>query len=216
MATNVFDYIKSQGELFIDKLYGSESNDARPCWACKAIYQSLSSLAKTYITRLIFIDNHQFTPDDLLGWLSSGLEHLNQVVINELSSLKIIKRKGSFYIINPYFREFFMLALCDPKVPWQHSDDAIVIENEPTIGTIEKYCSDKWNAILRYLVTSKLSSDVHNTIQSYFKEAGYLAIGEDEARTKRLMITAKGYEYILKDQQAQVIDSFNLFQISVI
>jgi len=212
----VFDFIRSQSDEFFDNLYGSDSHDNRDAsWCCKAIFQSLPSLAKSYLMRIIFIDNHQFCADDLVYWLSTEYEDLNQLVINELSSMKIIKRKGNnHFFINPFFREYFLFSLCDCIPPWTHLDDQQILKNEPSLLKIESYCRDKWNSILKYLITSK-NNDIHKTIQNFFIKSQLMAMGEDEHQNKRLMITAKGYEYILKDQQTQVIQifgfPFNLF-----
>ena len=216
MASSVFDYLREQSEEFLDSLYTNT-------WACKAVFQSLSALAKNYVIRLMFLHDHTFTSDDLVCWLSTGKEKLNVIVIKELLVLKILKKKEKkTFFMSDNFRENLKMALTDPFVPWDsHEKDQVEdighedlsdrsgkrIKRESnlvSVDIIESHCNHKWDALLRYLVTSQATKDVSETVKNFFKSADLMANGYDEHGKKRMLITAKGYEYMLKDQQTQV------------
>ena len=216
MSTSVFDYLREQNEEFLDSLY-------RSTWACKAVFQSLSALAKNYVIRLTFLHDHTFTSDDLVSWISSGKEKLNVIAIKELLVLKILKKKEKkTFFMGENFRENLKVALIDPIVPWDgnvincivvpgHDDVAGNNGKKMKTGSnfvrmedIETHCNQKWDALLRYLVTSKDTKDVSDTIKNFFRSAGLMEMRSDEYGKKRLLITAGGYEYMLKDQNTQV------------
>lgn len=78
---SVFELIGSQTAYQIDKLYQSS-------WACKAIFQSLSSLSKIYVMRLLFIESPVATYE-MLDWVKTSNYDIHQKSIEELLLLRI-------------------------------------------------------------------------------------------------------------------------------
>ena len=216
MSRTVFDYLCEQDEETLNRLYGKGATEEcngegttsrHASWACKAVFQSLSALAKAYVVRLLFVGDQAFTSKNLLGWISADSEELNKQIFMELRKLRIFLKtdRKHFYRLNPYFRENMKVALCDPAVPWPSAPGEEPADvSAPTLQEISTYCNERWDAVLRFLVTTKHTGGIQSSTEIFFKDAEFIAKGTDEYGRKRLLITAKGYEYLLKDQQTQV------------
>mmetsp|Transcript_3201 Transcript_3201/g.6805 ORF Transcript_3201/g.6805 Transcript_3201/m.6805 type:complete len:111 (-) Transcript_3201:11-343(-) len=93
---SVFDQIRAQPGVVMDKIY---SGSARPGvedakanqspWACKAVFQSLSSLAKCIVMRMLFMET-EFLPSDLAEWAAPGAKQSSRDAFDELVSLHIV------------------------------------------------------------------------------------------------------------------------------
>lgn len=53
--SSIFDFLSEQPDSVIDRLYECGEQCSQSPWACKAIFQSLSPLAKLHVTRLLFV-----------------------------------------------------------------------------------------------------------------------------------------------------------------
>ena len=101
MSSSIFEWLQTQPSAVIDKLYGcqvppssssqSNGNTSQAPFVCKAVFQSLSALAKNYLIRLLFIEK-SVTCQELGHWVSGGYrkpEHL--AAVEELIKLNILK-----------------------------------------------------------------------------------------------------------------------------
>ena len=169
---SVFEFIKSQTGNQKDKLYQSS-------WACKAIFQSLSSLSKIYVMRLLFIEKSIETYE-LLDWIKVNNNDLHQKSLDELLLLRIFietissssnsnnnnddddviyigdniinKHKAlSSITMNKIFQDNFKITICSPIEPWSN------ISLKPdkfniTSDILDNFSLDKWNEVLKTLV----------------------------------------------------------------
>jgi len=200
-----FEFLCSQSDDFFDRLYGSE--DA--CWACQSVFQSLSAVSKTFVLRLMFLGAAQYTSEDSLSWLIEDASDVNASSLKEMMNVRIVHRREGRFSMNMNFQQNFKLSLNNCLSPWyshmKFEETSGMPLSAPSVTDIEARYSKKWNAILRYLVTTEDSaSGVHETAKRFFLSSGLVAVGIDEGGVQRLLITVHGYEYMLKDQATQV------------
>lgn len=217
---SIYDFIATQPEIMINKVYGSSDvdNNYSP-WACKAIFSSLSSLSKNYIFRNLFI-LEPLNVSELEKWVKPELKHLHLSAIDELMKLRILieynpsnndntlssSRYKQKLQMNSYFRKGFQYALCNPIEPWSNSPYSLQLRTDkkaPSKNDLDKFSMDKWNNVLRYLLNVQLPSSVvsnDSIIITFLKKAGLVV----ENNKRSFEITSSGYEYMLKDHQSQV------------
>jgi hypothetical protein len=215
---NVFQWVGDQPESFIDRLYGMKSdafamddtmNDTcvdiviEAVYACRAIFQSFSSLAKTYTMRLIFLDSIHV--NDMAAWSNDQSAHA--AILNELQRFRIILSEDNsvegvsvpkFFTINQHFRKHFFQSLTIPSEPWSDIRDR-PSTTKVSDEEIDRIAMDKWNNILRYLLNLSIpeSSMPSKSITEFMRK--HMAI-----ITEQRSLTSKGYEFMLKDYRSQI------------
>ena len=220
---SIFDQLKDQPRMVLDKLYEglalSDKEKSYSPWASKAVFQSLSAVAKCLVMKLLFVEA-PFAPEDFIGWAgSSSSSKACHEAFDELVSLRIIttidnishadvKPSGNqTHQLNPYFQNSLRKTLASPVEPWSSHSSRQVLNNVPTHEVLDKFCMDKWNEVLGFLVNLLPPSALPSNILVVFvRRAGLMADAVDTNGRKALLITAKGYEYMLKDYHAQVWD----------
>lgn len=232
MATSrssLFEQLKSQPRIVLDKLYEgaplSVKVSTHSPWACKAVFQSLSAIAKCFVMKLLFVEV-SFTANDFLMWGGSpSSEALCEEAFSELLSLSIIVTvEGSHsdatsvernYRLNPSFQSSLKKTISNPVEPWYGCSTTtgtgaanVATKKSFTPEELDQFSSEKWNEVLGFLVNLlPPSSQPTNILLVFVKRAGLMAEGVDASSGKRgLVITAKGYEYMLKDYLSQVWD----------
>ena len=101
MSNSIFEYLQSQNQAVLNNLYGRESADAsgrisknvQAPFVAKAVFQSISAVAKNYVMRLIFV-NHAMTYLEMGDWMIHGArraEHL--AVLSELIKMHILEEE---------------------------------------------------------------------------------------------------------------------------
>ena len=91
--SSVFTYILSHPDpTFLDDLYGRDTTQraADQALSCKTVFQSLATLTKNYVIRLLFLSSTPFKIHELVDWVKPGHldEHLSSV--QELIRYRII------------------------------------------------------------------------------------------------------------------------------
>jgi transcription initiation factor TFIIH subunit 4 len=193
---SIYEYIRNEKPLTVDKMYGRipkvintdeikekdkiEFSKQSP-WACKAIFQSLSSLSKNYVMRLIMIKS-PLQSHTLLNWNHHDHSQQHYDTIEELKGLRIllvtseeendnsnefdinnIKNSISLkrtraeigadkIIMNPYFQDSLIFAISNPIEPWSVSEDALLDIEPPSVSVLDRHSVDNWNDVLTTLV----------------------------------------------------------------
>ena len=219
---SIFQQLKNQPRSVLDKLYdGKISTDTNgksvsSQWACKAIFQSLSALSKCIVMRLLFFENSFVFEEFLASCVTSGSEKLCQEAWDEIVSLRIVVRDeasntSDSFKINPCFQRSMKTTLLAPTEPWSgfvpSSGQQVHLTTISTLD-LDRYSMDKWNEVLGYLVNLLPSTSLPSNILIVFvKRSGLMAEAVDPVTGKRInKITARGYEYMLKDYLSQVWD----------
>lgn len=194
---NIYEYIRNEKPLTVDKMYGripkiiniddSKEKDniefsKQSPWACKAIFQSLSSLSKNYVMRLIMIKS-PLQSNTLLDWNHhdhsqqhydaieelKGLrillitsdednDNLNEFDVNNIKNSISLKRSRlelgtEMIIMNSYFQDSLIYAISHPVEPWSSSDfEVIEDKNPPSINLLDAHSVNNWNDVLITLV----------------------------------------------------------------
>jgi transcription initiation factor TFIIH subunit 4 len=207
---NIFDFIATQPEILVNKIYGSSDTDnVYSPWACKAIFSSLSALSKNYVFRCLSI-HEPLNTSDLEKWVKPERRHLHSKAINELIKLRILIELHADDLTKPrlqmnsFFRRGFQYTLCNPIEPWSKTAASISLKPDrkaPTKEELNDFCMEKWNDVLKCLLNVQPQSlEGDSTIENFLKCTGLIV--ENSKRTHE--ITSEGYEYMLKDHQSQV------------
>lgn len=218
---SIFDQLKDQPRLVLDKLYEglvfNEKHKSYSPWASKAVFQSLSAVAKCLVMKLLFVDT-SFTTKDFVGWAGNSSSSVCSEAFDELLGLRIVvidesDQKasivgGQLHKLNPYFQNSLRKTLASPVEPWNnHGSSGQTTVGAPTTFVLDKFSTDQWNDVLGFLVNLLPPSALPSNILVVFvQRAGLMINGVDGNGRKTLVITAKGYEYMLKDYLSQVWD----------
>lgn len=86
----IFDILKEEPKIVLDKVYGyGKDSNIDSTWACQAIFQSLSSLSKALIMRILFLDI-SFTLSEVLLCIDKADKITRIEVVEELLSLWLL------------------------------------------------------------------------------------------------------------------------------
>lgn len=229
-SNSLFDLVLSQPFSVISKIYGYHSGvEAQAQWACKAIFQSLSELSKIIVMRLLFVDS-SFTTEDIENWIKpEGLLSF-RCSIDQLKSLYIFvlsaddaqtsHSKSPNLLLNSSFRTNFIAGISNTSEPWSNASDTVnndTILHNISLEFLYTHCTEKWEAMLNYLVNSgRIKSTygvvTHATIspivRNFLLYASLLSVDPSAAnnggKEQWLLITRKGYEFMLMDRHDQV------------
>lgn len=134
------------------------------------------------------------------------------------------QRTVPYFSLKENFRDIFRKALCCPREPWEEFNLLEKVRlhtlSQPSIHQLEEYSTRKWNNVLRFLVGlppddvdsetrsgKRMRTVLKGPIEAFFHEHGFMANDRNrDTGTRRLCITAKGYEFLLKSRQSQVYE----------
>lgn len=182
--------------------------------------------------RFLFIES-LYKEEDIMLWLLPSFVNDHDTTMEELLKLRLIKRvvsltdskEDTFIEFNDHYRKSLQRALCHNMVPWGNlpatsSSNIEVIDSKglvktgPTAEELESYSSDRWNALLHFLVRGEHDGNLPATAINFLVGAGLMQeISSSGGRERNkvsggiaagLCITAKGYEYMLRDTQSQI------------
>ena len=200
--SGIFDYLRWLPEDCINRIYGDDVAEGQPrklnhqaLWACRAVFQSLSALAKNYVMRLIFIST-EISASDLACWVSPGAgAGVHAKTIAELQELQIITQRPadgpmgggcSHITMNPRFRTNLLSSLSSAAKPWsqeslhpgmqgQGQGEAL---NQPNLNEafLNNHFLVHWEKMLYYLINPNLATpnnkvaakdDVSNIVDNF-------------------------------------------------
>lgn len=203
MYENIFDLIQDLPTNKADRLYGAEQGGGlvklsqvesvtetlqTSSWACKAVFQSLSSISKNILMRLLFSDS-DINLSELLVWIQGDNKAaILQSCFNELKQLHIVTdiefstintsidsttgtsttvSSSSTFKLNPYFKRNLIQAITQPEQPWQSSLALLQPDKKPPkISELDEFSDIKWENVLRTLVGAELLDDSQLRINS--------------------------------------------------
>lgn len=207
----LFEHIVHQTPAAVDRLYGyGDIPDRRSApWSCKALFQALSPLSKAIIMRLIFFEK----PVELRllqSWMSAdGLPELERSleVLAELRILVIevvLEQEASLVSINPYFRGSFRYALNNTEEPWLIGGHRVpnTEDEPPTAEELDEYSASSWEKVLYFLLSADMETSVPDSVKNFMFQTGIMQRRPEDPL--QVSITAKGYDYMLKDFHSQV------------
>lgn len=214
---SLFQQLKTQPRIVLDKLYEGTSHCANvpmhSPWACKAVFQSLSSVAKCFVMKLLFVETNFSAKDFLLWSSSSSYDVCCGESFNELLILSIITEENdgkrteeTKYRLNPSFQASLKKAIACPIEPWSECANLGITQKKTfTPEELDRFSTERWNEVLGFLVNLlPPSSQPTNILLVFVKRSGLMVDGVDANGKRGLVITAKGYEYMLKDYLSQV------------
>jgi hypothetical protein len=168
MAT-IYDFLLLQSQLHLSELYQNE-------WCALAVFQSLDTLSRTLLMRLVFL-NGVFSNQLLEQFVQPTPQHWGAVraAVDRLKNLRIFgtptsasgaavmgydmngPREGADVeplAMNAYFQASLQRAiLASSSAPWELETSVLPpLRRVPTAVDIEQHASRQWNAILHFLV----------------------------------------------------------------
>lgn len=217
LSGSIFDYIKSQSKQVADSIYGGVTTSSsvlqqeQAPWACKAVFQSVSMVAKMHVMNLIFLGNeYTFSTESIIESMSTknpSAHAKHRSALQELVALKIISpilQNDRQYQMNSHFQTSFKLALSCPQEPWSTTNDESANSNVPyldsaELAAVEEISKKKFHNLLGILVgiRPKEKQRFIDAMHMFVSRAGMMVKGS---------ITSKGYNYLLKSYHSQVWD----------
>lgn len=183
--------------------YDKDSSDMtiEAVYACRAIFQSFSALAKIYTMRLIFLETIHV--NDMAAWSSDDSAHAATLI--ELQRFRIILPEDVVegvsipknFSVNQYFRNNFLHSLTSPSEPWSYLPDDRPSVSKVSDQEIDHIAMDKWNNILRFLLNLPEVSIPSKSITEFMRKHMHII-------TDQRSLTSKGYEFMLKDYRNQI------------
>eukprot|EP00603_Paraphysomonas_imperforata_P000804 CAMPEP_0114441746 /NCGR_PEP_ID=MMETSP0103-20121206/16547_1 /TAXON_ID=37642 ORGANISM="Paraphysomonas imperforata, Strain PA2" /NCGR_SAMPLE_ID=MMETSP0103 /ASSEMBLY_ACC=CAM_ASM_000201 /LENGTH=521 /DNA_ID=CAMNT_0001612897 /DNA_START=50 /DNA_END=1615 /DNA_ORIENTATION=- len=141
-SSGVFDFIRKQSPLFVNKLYGDQEGEgdvSQATWVCRGVLQSLCPLAKCFVMRLLFIDA-PISSVDIFQWCEPDKKQEHDSAISELRQLRIFvdveapersqaQRGELWFVLNKPFRESIKRSLVASTQPWEAPRTAVKTED---------------------------------------------------------------------------------------
>ncbi|CAM9544564.1 unnamed protein product [Phaeothamnion confervicola] len=226
---DIFHYLRSLPADSLDCLYGGSSAQQQRAstehapWVCRAVVQSLPQLAKQYIMRLLCVEGG-VSPTTVRSWVDESCTSVHRVALQELRRLRIVvdtpppsdaedSSREDRVCLNPPFREHLRAALCSrDSTPWRGRFPLKADKYPPDAARIEAEMHRKWQGVLHYLVGSDPEEtgvpDPPQTVIDFMEKAQLMRMDE----SGQLVITNRGYEFMLKD----IYDQAWLFVLTVV
>eukprot|EP01038_Epipyxis_sp_PR26KG_P009707 gene9707-13065_t len=163
---------------------------------------------------------------------NSDSNHNNKSKVIDANSL-LLNSNNKFHI-NPNFQSSLKYGLSHPSEPWWNDNNQTSTPNDNninqkskkikininhndsnllTLQAIESYSRSKWNELLSLLINSNNNdnSSQKSALESFVIRSGLMTLTNTSGVTSsyrksnsNLQLTAKGYEYLLKDHNSQV------------
>jgi hypothetical protein len=208
----LFEHIHEQTAVAVDRLYGSGDTERRTApWSCKAMFQALRPLSKAILMRLIFFED-KVEYGVLLGWmlLPTGM-HEFEKSMEELKQLRMLLVEDAAVVeqsqvsMNIYFRESLRYALNNLETPWLINSATVPNtedETAPSIEELDEFSASSWEKVLYFLLSADMETSVPDSVKNFMLETGIMQRSAESRG--QVYLTAKGYDYMLKDFHSQV------------
>lgn len=181
-------------------LYAVCTNTSDKPATCLSIFRLLPSLAKFYVTSMIFNEKRVLV-QDFDSWINSNGKMEKAEAIRALKALHLIKENNSIAVLNPVFRTSFRLVLTGSE---SENSFGVVCEASDThkvdVDFLDKYAANKWETILHFMVGTELEEIPNQAVLTLLRHSG-LMIGKTPNAMK---ITNEGFQFLLQDVNAQL------------
>ncbi|CAH1782954.1 unnamed protein product [Owenia fusiformis] len=197
---NLHQYLRTLPTKLLDQLYTHPAT-------CLAVFQDLDSLAKTFIMRMLFLE--QALPKASIStWVKS--EHSGEYLEAEraLAGLRIWQEQqlpGGLmgWVLNGTFQSNLKVALLGGGSPWSGSRAMNDVDKYgKDIKYLDTYALERWECVLHFMVGSKEACDgVSKDVVSILLHAGLMKC---DAGDSLPAITPSGFHFLLMNTAAQV------------
>ncbi|CAI2180774.1 17644_t:CDS:10 [Funneliformis geosporum] len=198
--TNIYECLEALPKYTLDQLYKEPAT-------CLAIFRLLPPLARQFVMSLLFtqpINNPvNLTKSDLRLWVKNEEAALAKFdeALEKLSKLSIMTIDQSGYIqMNCEFRERFRDCLTGGG---DHQSFGVPCKkpasDRPDIAFLDRHAMKQWEEILHFMVGTESMSQPSAAVLKVVTRAKLMKEGKD-----RLMITNKGFQFLLQDVNTQV------------
>ncbi|CAL8465169.1 g4704 [Coccomyxa elongata] len=138
----------------VGKLYTSH-------WACQAVLRGLTSLAKQYVIRILFLDVPVAT-SVVDSWTLQSSKSKHTTAVNRLKGLQLLlpstvpskDGKAQAYILHPVFREQLRWAVSKGRNVGTDEVPSTVFDRAPSRDQLTQYAQQQWETLMLYLVGS--------------------------------------------------------------
>ena len=229
-TNGVMDFL--QNALSKNALLQLYMEETRGRFICRAVLQKLSPVSQQVVVRLAACGG-SFSASGVRIWIAGGERHYTKMM-EELQQWAILKQEGEeegdgssnnnnkksdMVTLAPEFAKGLQETLLSPdSSPWKAltTENTRALEkeaNEPakdvTYEDLERYTQTQWDAVLHYLVgTPNLKVQPSPAVVHFLLQTGlmqpdpeYKGSNADDAP---LVITEKGYDFMLQDNSRQV------------
>ena len=191
----ILNIIRRESSSTVDRLFGVASGSQ---WVCKSIFEGLSPLSQIILTRLVYCTTSVHTRD-IDEWLLSGS---CRSLVAELEDLHIVRLDDQLVIPNTNFVQSLRHCLLSQEEPWEGGLllSASALGNKSSSDFLYAHSSHEWEKILYFLATGDAEVTVSDTVRNFMLECELMNYND----ARQLIITEKGYEFMLKDFNTQV------------
>lgn len=141
-------------------------------------------------------------------WAKPESADAHRAAIDELLRLKVLAKVDSngqmAYLLNLHFSRNLILGFSKPLIPWSDKSYNTNLEEQSsiTVDFLKARSDEAWESLLYYLVGAAGKGKVADTVKNFFSRTGLMT--QMTSSPASLSISAKGYEYLLRDQKEQV------------
>jgi transcription initiation factor TFIIH subunit 4 len=211
----VLDYLQTLSRKSLTKLY--DEPEGRGKFVVQAVLSALSPPAQQVVMRLNFTGG-AFALSGVNSWLKSSKTCSN--VLSELQSWAIATvDETSIRLSEEFYKSLRERLVSLEPCPWVSLTRAQIQTIEVESGApskevspedLERYTQSQWDAVLHFLVGSVSHKDPPTAVIQFLLQTGlmqpdpdHLAAGGTEDSAP-LVITQRGYDFMLQDSTAQV------------
>uniref|UniRef100_A0A060T4X9 RNA polymerase II transcription factor B subunit 2 n=1 Tax=Blastobotrys adeninivorans TaxID=409370 RepID=A0A060T4X9_BLAAD len=198
MASSVQEHLEGLPEAVLTRLYQAPAT-------CLAIFRLLPAMAKSMVMSMLFSDG-PVKLDDIELWVSPSSRRLYAEAMKKLKGLHLIKERhqARTILLNPKFRSSLKDAItAGGSSATKHAFGApcdTEDKHKVDIAFLDKHATEKWEAILHYMVGTPSTEAPSQGVLSLLLHSGLM-----EGRSIRDMtITNSGFQFLLQDVNAQI------------
>ncbi|XP_022089070.1 general transcription factor IIH subunit 4-like isoform X2 [Acanthaster planci] len=197
MCSDLHGYLQTLPSSVLDRLYNHPAT-------CLAVFRELPTLAKHYVTRVLFVDQ-PVLKTSVESWVQKSHLMKHKKAVQVLSDLRVWHDQtlpGGLpgWQLNPIFRTNLRITLLGGGKPWSGTGKTAPDKNTKDIESLSKYAMERWELILHFLVGSKGEDSVSADIAHVLVHSGLMKLNEHG----KAVITPSGFQFLLFDTASQV------------
>ncbi|XP_076823667.1 general transcription factor IIH subunit 4-like [Clavelina lepadiformis] len=175
---------------------------------CTVVFRELPQLAKYYVMRVLFVDK-PITKVAVTSWATNEARSEHTEAVAALCDLhvwnEVILPGGvsSAYSLSFTFRKNLQKTLIGGGESWSSTAHLGPDKHAKDVAELDKYATERWEALLHFLVGSASNSAISQDLQDLLVQSGLIRVGEEDGR-RYTNITAKGFQFLLLDSGSQV------------
>ena len=201
-------------QLYVDK---EDSKIRQGPFVCRAVLQQLSPVAQQIVSRLACTGG-RFDRHGVRAWIHQpqgrGKPSLLQRVLQEMVQWAILEEESlsvnskEIAMTHEYYQGIRECLLTSALCPWKPVDLSGLPNVLPvTPEALERYSNEVWDKVLHFLVGSDSVEAPSQGVVDFLLSTGLMQQDPDDhsdPAVAELVITEKGYDFMLQDQHRQV------------